>query len=269
MGERKSMWQDELKKYIQLTGKEEMRILLQDESKLAKQFNLYTTNFNAEMLENLLVLKDYDHLNRRFSLERLEELYDLCISSEQQVFFMRCIDIMAYGSHVFRSFKKNRFEHPIFYMEKVEDNLIDSFENCRVYLDEISDCVDGEIQDKVMLASESLLYPLESVYPDYYQDVFLPQIKRALEQCQQKETLIMFRKFIEKQDLYMRGLKSSSYVLQEIVQELEEWADAWQPEYQVYSMICDLKNESEIYQDNSKLYSHQKELLNRYRQSHN
>ena len=34
-------------------------------------------------------------------------------------------------------------------------------------------------------------------------------------------------------------------------------------------LICDLKNESEIYQDNSKLYSHQKELLNRYRQSHN
>ena len=71
------MWQEELKEYITLTGKQEMSIFFQDERKLVKLFNLYTTNFNANMLDNLLELMNYDHINRRFTLEQLEKLYDL------------------------------------------------------------------------------------------------------------------------------------------------------------------------------------------------
>ena len=108
------MWQEELKEYITLTGKQEMSIFFQDERKLVKLFNLYTTNFNANMLDNLLELMNYDHINRRFTLEQLEKLYDLCISQKERDFFMRCVDIMAYGSHIFRGLKNYGFEHPLF-----------------------------------------------------------------------------------------------------------------------------------------------------------
>ncbi len=81
------MWQEELKKYIKLTGKEEMVILLQDEKNLASLFNLYTTSLNSKMLDNLLELLNYDHMNRHFTLELLETLYEFCILPRRKRLF--------------------------------------------------------------------------------------------------------------------------------------------------------------------------------------
>lgn len=263
------MWQEELRKYISLTGKEEMSCFLQKENKLAPLFNLYTTTFSPEMLDNLLELMIYDHINRHFTLETLEEVYNFCTDQSQREFFMRCIDIMAYGSHIYRGLKNFSFEHPIFHMDDASREMILAYENCQSYISEISDFVAGELQDKLMWTTDRLIYPMESIFSSFYQDTFLPQTKTAIERGNQKELLRLFRKCMDKKDLYLRGLNSSVNVLDEITQELEEWIDEEDPEYEVESKIYALENEVDTYQNNSKIYSKQKELLMRYRNPYN
>lgn len=264
---RESMWQEELKKYIRLTGKEEMNILLQEEKRLTQLFNLYTTNFNPKMLDNLLELLNYDHINRHFTLELLETLYDFCISQEEKDFFMRCIDIMAYGSHIYRGLESYKFEHPLFSMNEASRNMIISFENCVSYIDELSDSVDEDLQEQLMKANDSLIYPMETLLSSFYQDIFLPQVKMAIEQSNQKALLHLFRKYIMKTDLYLQGLPSSKDVLEEVIRELEEWVNE-ESDYTVKSTFYALENEVDIYQSNSQIYHKQKALFNRYRNTH-
>lgn len=263
------MWQEELKEYITLTGKQEMSIFFQDERKLVKLLNLYTTNFNANMLDNLLELMNYDHINCRFTLEQLEKLYDLCISQKERDFFMRCVDIMAYGSHIFRGLKNYGFEHPLFQMDDASKQMIVSFENCLGYIDELSDSVDENLQERLIQVTNRLIYPMGTLLSSVYQDTFLPQVKRAIDQCNQKEMLRLFRKYISKKNLYLQGLQSSNDVLEQILPELEEWIDEEEPEYSIVSIIYALENEVDIYQNNSENYYKQKELFDRYRNIHN
>ena len=263
------MWQEELKKYIKLTGKEEMVILLQDEKNLASLFNLYTTSLNSKMLDNLLELLNYDHMNRHFTLELLETLYEFCICQEEKDFFMRCIDIMAYGSHVYRGLESYQFEHPLFLMDKASRNMITSFGSCISYIDELSDSVDEDLQKQLMNANDRLIYPMETILSSFFQDIFLPQVKSAIEQCNQKALLQLFRKYMMKTDLYLQGLSSSSEVLEKVIQKLAEWNDEEEPDYQIISTFYALENEVDKYQDNSQIYHKQKELLGRYRNAHN
>lgn len=263
------MWQEELKEYITLTGKQEMCVLFQEESSLFNLFSLYTINFNASMLDNLLELMSYDHLNRRLALEQLEKLYDFCINQKERDFFMQCVDIMAYGSHIFRGLKRYGFEYPLFQMDDASKQMIASFENCLTYIDELSDSVDENLQERLIQVTNGLIYPMEVLLSSFYQDTFLPQVKRAINQCNQKEMLRLFRKYINKKNLYLQGLQSSNAIFEQIIPELEEWINEEEPEYSTVSLIYALENEVDIYQNNSENYYKQKELFNRYRNIHN
>ncbi len=258
------MWQEELEEYILLTGKKNLKTLLAEESQLRKMFNLYTTTFDAEMLNNLWELMLYDHINRRFSLKDLEDIYALSPAKRHDS-FMRYIDIMHYGSHIFRGLKAYSFDHPLFYLDQADFRMANSLQRCMDCIDELADCTEGSLREELVEVNDSMFFALEDMYDYFYQDTFLPQMTSALEQGNQKEVLRLFRKCAEKRDLYTRGISRFVDLLLVASQEVNDNLDEFTSYTDIYPTISSFQDQANQYQENTKIYRMQRQLFDRYK----
>ena len=65
----------------------------------------------------------------------------------------------------------------LFQMDDASKQMIASFENCLTYIDELSDSVDENLQERLIQVTNGLIYPMEVLLSSFYQDTFLPPDK--------------------------------------------------------------------------------------------